>query len=789
MLLSIRFSVIFCLLTVSLSGCLSEGADFFGGDDVASLCFLPEEDIAVNSTEKNVEYVRTPDACFAGLDAYPYAPNYALVDGLRMHYLDEGPRDGEVILLLHGQPSWSYLYRKMIPVLTAAGYRVVAVDHIGMGRSDKPIDPSVHVYESHVAWVKQFVDQLALNDITLFVQDWGSLIGLRVAGDMPERFARIVIANGDLPLIPAGFNPFRVPVDFELDSSLGSARDFFENRSSDFVTGFQQWIDYAATVPNFLSSEVVEFATNIELKPSEARSYDAPYPSLIYKAAVRTFPSMIAGIEQQNAQAWANLGMYQKPFLSLAGEQDPNLGSEATQQKWINHVPGAAGQMHARFEAAHFIQEDIGADLAATVVAFIRSNPLPVIIGGARGQFVVEIIKATDSPLRNHAYVCNECTQWADLPQDEQLLLASALENAALPEGFVNGSATLRVYQTSFARSAISGSSPTVDVLEEVPGEEFRFVAVPNVDGFVYADGSTSGLPPLGPPVAALVNVESDRTFGWLAGDLLHELVSPTGTRFALYLINYKADIANLQESFTLPAGWLYSRRVLREDLTIESGAVARVYSDLSVKHLWQRYEEQKYRHIVEVVEGGVGSALNAYTCGGCIPEHLEELNLPAGVTRSPLQVALSDRVLRHASVPEPMGVASSLDLSAEIPGAEFTLISKPIGTQLLGVAASGPMLLVNNVSDRSLLFEQSGIVHEMRSPEGGRYILIAAAAQLAGETDMEALNALAFLDKPEGWSYTSYRLSEDLVLDAHGSPEILVLGGGGAQLTKWEKL
>ena len=160
--------------------------------------------------------------------AIPSAPNYVEVEGLRYHYVDAGPRDGEVILLLHGQPTWSYLYRKMIPVLVVeAGYRVIAPDHIGMGRSDKPVDPRVHQYEQHVAWMKSFVSALELSStLPCSCRTGAALIGLRMAGDDPEKFARIVVANGDLALIPEGFNPFTVPV-FEFDETIaGDCRTF-----------------------------------------------------------------------------------------------------------------------------------------------------------------------------------------------------------------------------------------------------------------------------------------------------------------------------------------------------------------------------------------------------------------------------------------------------------------------------------------------------------------------------------------------------------------------------------
>jgi len=228
---------------------------------VVEPCTQAEEEVTILTTSDGMEFVRTPDSCFASLADFDFEPNYVELDGLRMHYVDEGPADGEVIMLLHGQPSWSYLYRKMIPVLSEAGFRVIAVDHIGMGRSDKPVDPSIHMYEQHVWWLKDFVEAAGLNDITVFVQDWGSLIGLRVAGDMPDSFARIVVANGDMPVIPEGLNPFTVP-DFEIDDTLpNSAMEFFANRTGARPEAFQQWIDYAAGAPDLIAADVVQVHT------------------------------------------------------------------------------------------------------------------------------------------------------------------------------------------------------------------------------------------------------------------------------------------------------------------------------------------------------------------------------------------------------------------------------------------------------------------------------------------------------------------------------------------------
>ena len=354
-------------------------------------CIQNEEGIQIFTTKNDVAFVRTPEERFQNLTGFSFQPHYALIEGLRMHYIDEGPENGDVILMLHGQPSWSYLYRKMIPLLSEAGYRVIAPDHIGMGRSDKPIDLSFHTYELHIIRMKNFIETLKLKNITLFCQDWGGLMGLRIVGDQPKSFARVIAANTRLPIIPKGMNPFRIPNPIEIDCSLGAIefKDLVnhyrepqntrlkKNSELSHLKFFQQWIIYALTHPNLKPSQILQHLTLIDLSSDELAAYDAPFPSLIYKAAIRTFPSMIAAIEQNNVQAWKNLGAFDKPFLFLGGEYDRNLGSLEIQNMLTKHIPGANGQPHQRYpNAGHFIQEDIGIELASKVISFIEANPI-----------------------------------------------------------------------------------------------------------------------------------------------------------------------------------------------------------------------------------------------------------------------------------------------------------------------------------------------------------------------------------------------------------------------------
>ena len=356
-------------------------------------CVPEDGSVPVRVTASGVSFVRTPEQRFKNLPGYAFKPHYIEVDGLRLHYLDEGPKEGEVVLMLHGQPSWSYLYRKMIPPVAKAGYRVISVDLMGMGRSDKPIELGIHTYEQHIKWLKKFISALNLKNITLFGQDWGSLIGLRIAGDDSSLFSRIIVANGALPIIEEGNNPFRISNPVQIDCDLKNIKlgdswlrsivtsehrnklPLFAQRIIRAVS-FQAWINYALTAPDFTPSKIVELATVNTLTDEEAAAYDAPYPSLIYKAAVRTLPSMVAAVEEQNAKAWENLGKFTKPFLFLAGIHDKNLGSKENQGKFINYIPGAKEQPHERFNAHHFIQEDVGEILADRTIKFMRENPL-----------------------------------------------------------------------------------------------------------------------------------------------------------------------------------------------------------------------------------------------------------------------------------------------------------------------------------------------------------------------------------------------------------------------------
>ena len=359
-----------------------------GGSADPSRSLACDAEPRIMTTDAGVDFVRTPDSCFAALPGWPYEPEYVEIDGLRQAYVDEGPANGEVVLLLHGQPTWAYLYRKMIPVLADAGYRVIAMDHLGMGRSDKPVDIRSYSYLGHHDRLLRFVEALDLRDVNLFVQDWGSLIGLRVAGLHPERFARIAVGDGTLPVVPAGLQPFPVVEDPDEIVEIPSVFAALPAQQIPFYDGceplgpgvadFGAWMIYAMKAASFRPSEVVEALTWFDLPDAEAAAYDAPFPDRTYMAGVRVFPSLVNELGGVNDAAWAGLTSFEKPFLTLWAANDPsNLGMCATQQRLIDSVPGAAGLAHDRLaEASHFLQDDQGEEIARRLVRQFAFSPL-----------------------------------------------------------------------------------------------------------------------------------------------------------------------------------------------------------------------------------------------------------------------------------------------------------------------------------------------------------------------------------------------------------------------------
>ncbi|HWJ98221.1 MAG TPA: haloalkane dehalogenase [Acidimicrobiales bacterium] len=302
-----------------------------------------------------MDAVRTPDDRFSGLPGWGFEPRYVEIDdgeggSLRVHYVDEGPGDAPPVLLLHGEPSWGYLYRHMIPVLSAAGHRCIVPDLIGFGRSDKPTRQDDHTYARHVEWMRQALfDRLDLTGITFFGQDWGGLIGLRLVAEHPERYARVAVGNTGLS---TGDRP------------LGEA--------------FLAWQRFARTTEVFPVGAIVDGGCTSALAPEVIAGYDAPFPDDAFLAGPRVLPSLVPTTPDDpasaaNRAAWEALGRFDQPFLCTFSDADPI--TKGGERPFLKLVPGTAGQAHTTIEGGgHFLQEDRGPELAAVLIGFIAST-------------------------------------------------------------------------------------------------------------------------------------------------------------------------------------------------------------------------------------------------------------------------------------------------------------------------------------------------------------------------------------------------------------------------------
>jgi haloalkane dehalogenase len=302
-----------------------------------------------------MDILRTPDERFVGLPDFDFTPRYVEIpDGeggtLRVHHLDEGPASGQVVVLLHGEPTWCYLYRTMIPVLVGAGLRCIAPDLVGFGRSDKPAAGDAYTYARHVEWMRSVLfDALDLHDVTLVCQDWGGLIGLRLVGEHPDRFARVVAAN---TFLPTGDRPPREP--------------------------FLRWRRFSQEVGHFAVGAIVDMGCATDLSDEVRAAYDAPFPDDRYTQGARRFPLLVPiapddPASAANRAAWATLERFDRPFLCAFSDRDPiTAGAD---RHFRERVPGAAGRPHVTIEGAgHFLQEDRGPQLAEVVAAFVAST-------------------------------------------------------------------------------------------------------------------------------------------------------------------------------------------------------------------------------------------------------------------------------------------------------------------------------------------------------------------------------------------------------------------------------
>lgn len=318
-----------------------------------------------------MKVVRTPDDRFADLPDFPFEPRYVELAGpdatpLRMHYVDEGDPAAPTVLLVHGEPTWSFLYRHVVSALVDAGLRAVVPDHIGFGRSDKIIEKTAYTFERHLDWLHQFVRALDLGDVTLVGQDWGGPIGFGVLAREPGRFSGAVAAN---TMLHTG--------EPELAGRLQWANHGIGSGDAQVNEALLAWMIHSQRAESFLASLSAQGATVTTLPDDVLRAYDAPFPDERYKGGMRQFPILIPVTRNDpgaaiNRETWTALARFEKPLLTLFGDSDPGTaGWEAVFQE---RIPGAQGQPHRIIaDAGHFLQEDAPAELAAAVIEFVRS--------------------------------------------------------------------------------------------------------------------------------------------------------------------------------------------------------------------------------------------------------------------------------------------------------------------------------------------------------------------------------------------------------------------------------
>jgi haloalkane dehalogenase len=290
--------------------------------------------------------LRTPESRFENLKDFNFEPNYLELghksESMRMHYLDENKDSNDVVLLLHGEPTWCYLYRHIIPILTKAGKRVIAPDLIGFGKSDKLTNKEDYTYASHIMWVSQLFDHLQVDNIILFAQDWGGLIGLRILAENPEKFSGLVVSNSGLP--------------------IGSGAS----------EGFKQWLNYSQTVEDFNAGKIVYQGSLKALDNYEIDAYNAPFPDDSFKVAARVFPTIVpitkehAEVEE-NIKAWEVLKKFDRPTVAIFGEHDASF--RGGDKYIIEKIAGAKGMNHQRINAGHFSQENQPELIAETILS------------------------------------------------------------------------------------------------------------------------------------------------------------------------------------------------------------------------------------------------------------------------------------------------------------------------------------------------------------------------------------------------------------------------------------
>lgn len=318
-----------------------------------------------------MKVLRTPESAFRNLKDYPFKANYMDLGGVKMHYLDEGDKNNKAIFLFHGQPSWSYLYRHMIPVLVKEGYRVIAPDLIGFGKSDKPTHKDDHTYTAHVNWMSTFVRKLGIKHAAAFMQDWGGMIGLRVLANNPEWLDRLIVANTALAEIKS---PARLimPSVLKFNRKLAgksSIKELAENMT------YGNWAGYFTHSDQLEIGKIMQLLTTKNLSKEEINAYDAPYPDPTYYAAPRKMPEIVVSDLSDVYDDWQKLKEWKHPVLTLFSDDDPFLKDQGYDTLFQTNFPGAAGQPHITVtDASHFLQEDQFDELTSRMLGWLKQT-------------------------------------------------------------------------------------------------------------------------------------------------------------------------------------------------------------------------------------------------------------------------------------------------------------------------------------------------------------------------------------------------------------------------------
>jgi len=343
---------------------------------IAFIFYLSNQKPEINYDRFNLVspgILRTPDDRFENLEDFPFKANYLTIGDTRIHYLDEGPRNGEVIYLLHGEPAWSYLFRKMIPVLVDAGYRVIAPDMVGFGKSDKYISVEDYTHQMHVDKMTQLIVELDLNNITAHVHDWGGLVGLRVVAEEPDRFSRIIASNTSLIATGRGvlndmFSFIAYPL-FKFSIWFQGPATWEEFIGGD---GFTGWIRYSKSTDNIDVGGIMQTLGTVSA--SERVGYEAPYPNATYKAGAQIFPYLIPSELRKNEKAYRDVfEKWDKPFLIANSDNDPVTSNNPRLVEMLKRVPTAEEIVIKG--PGHFIQEEAGPEYAQLIIDFINGNP------------------------------------------------------------------------------------------------------------------------------------------------------------------------------------------------------------------------------------------------------------------------------------------------------------------------------------------------------------------------------------------------------------------------------